>query len=125
MSGTEGLMVGALIGALLGAGGVYAAMGSRLKAALKRLGKYDHARAQLEQQNAQARKQIEQLQHDLADLRQELAHLSSPGGARMLKQSEAAASAEPLLGISSMFDADPSQADGFAQTQISLTGHKR
>jgi len=125
MTGVEGLVAGVLIGALVGAGAVFAWLRPRLKGALKRLAKQEQARVQLEQQNTQARKQIEQLQHDIADLRQELAHMTSPGGARMLKKGEAPAPAEPLLGISSLFDADPSQADGFAQTQISLTGHKR
>ena len=109
------------IGVALGgvaAGGVVAAAGGawwwcrKLKLAALRIAKLDQARQFADQQGAQVRKQIEQLQHEMAELRVQASrarphHVSPPMPSRQELEDMLLRDSEP-----------PSTAEGFATTQI-------
>ncbi len=109
------LLLGTAVGALAATGW----WRRPLQASRARVSKLEAAREALKQQNAQARKQIEQLQAELAELRHALGKVDAARAQALRVQ---AASRErpdtgPFLG-----DAAPhlSNSDGFAQTQVFL-----
>lgn len=118
------LLLAALVGAALGAGGAWVGLQRKLKQAQGRLHKYEQLRKQLELQKAQAVKQIEQLQGDLTDLRREQAlrdapvRKAAPGGPDSV-------GGAALLASEPYFDSDSAAPEGFAQTQITLTPHSK
>lgn len=63
------LLGGLLLGALLGAGGIYGWLSSQLKRERQRLQNVEQARQLSAQQVTQARKQVEQLQRENHELR--------------------------------------------------------
>lgn len=115
--------VAAVLGAVLGGGVAWGVamfvFGRQLKAAAARQDKLDKAREFAAQQVSQARRQIETLQKELGELRQQQqASRPSPAWA------EAPAAVEmPILGLDSSASRKP-PADGFADTQVILP-HKR
>lgn len=124
MNGAElqWIVIGALVGAALGIGGAWWLLQrERLKAKEARL----RMRQQLDQQNAQARKQIEKLQEDMARLRQRLA-LGTDGDALSAQQFEPTKPVDledPILGLED--NPEPERpADGFEQTRIVIQGHR-
>ncbi|MEJ6006472.1 hypothetical protein WG899_13015 [Paucibacter sp. AS339] len=107
-----------VIAALTG-GGTYWWLARKLSAAVARMGKLEAARATLKQQNGQARKQVDQLQTEVAELRHALSKIDAVRAQELRVQaaSRALPDTGPFLG-----DTAPHQApaDGFAKTQVFL-----
>ncbi|WP_374434095.1 hypothetical protein [Inhella sp.] len=118
------MLVVAAVAALAGAAGAWLALQGQLKQAQHRTHKYEQLRKQLEQQKAQAFKQIEQLQADLTDLRREQALHDAPRG-KSAKSGQDSVGGAALLASEPYFDSDSAAPEGFAQTQITLTPHSK
>jgi cell division protein FtsB len=90
-----------------------------LKAAKARVAKLEAAREALKQQNSQARKQLEQLQTEVAELRHALGKIDAARAKELRVQAASRSLPDqgPFLG-----EAQPASAasDGFAQTQVFL-----
>ncbi|MCV2349950.1 hypothetical protein [Paucibacter sp. Y2R2-4] len=90
-----------------------------LNAAKARVAKLEAAREALKQQNAQARKQVEQLHADVAELRHALGKIDAARAQELRVQAASRSLPDqgPFLGEAQA----PSPAgDGFAQTQVFL-----
>ncbi|MBH9554244.1 hypothetical protein [Inhella gelatinilytica] len=113
-----------VVGVLLGAGGAYYLLRAKLQAMQRKLLKMDQYRKQLEQSRGRLKKQNQQLQEVLINARRDVMARAAAAPDSTMEDQQAAASI--FLGIEEMFDADPAvDQDGFAATQISLTGHTR
>ncbi len=128
----QGLMLAGalLLGALIAGGLLFWWFGRQLKLSALKLERVEKARQFAAQQAAQARKQVEQLQKELGELRQ--AHgIRTPRTAAHVELAPAA-SAEPLsaaqvaeaLPLVAAPPRPPAAPDGFADTQIQLP-HQR
>lgn len=118
------LLVMVLVAALGGAGATWLVLQRKLKQMQGRMQKYEQLRKQLEQQKTQAFKQIEQLQADLTDLRREQALHDAPRG-KPAQAGQDSVGGAALLASEPYFDSDSIPAEGFAQTQITLTPHSK
>lgn len=109
----------AVAGLVIGAGAAWGAavwwFGRQLKAAQAKQDKVDKAREFAAQQASQARRQIEALQKELGDLRQQFNQQQAQAPRQAAPQSPAPVEM-PILGV----DPTPSRppADGFAETQV-------
>ena len=108
-----------ILGAALGGLSAIWWWGRKLTAARARVAKLEAAREALKQQNAQARKQVEQLQAEVAELRHALGKIDAAKAQELRVQAASRILPDqgPFLGA-----AQPPSAtsDGFAQTQVFL-----
>lgn len=108
------LLMGLASGALLAGLGLSLWLLPRLRRANAQALRLDAARQQLLQQNTQARKQVEQLQLELAELRLEAERAGRP----RVASSSAGRSSSPVESEPARERAAVMRPDGFAPTQV-------
>lgn len=109
----------AVAGLVIGAGIAWGVaiwwFGRQIKTALAKQDKVDKAREFAAQQASQARRQIEALQKELGDLRQQF-HQQQAQAPRQTPAQSPAPVEMPILGVDPTPPRPP--ADGFAETQV-------
>ena len=120
----ENILVG-LLGLVLGAvaayGGAHWWFGRKLAAAAARVGKHERARQFAEQQGDQVRRQVEQLQKELAELRSQVSRTKQRASAAIGKQERE----DMLLNTGGAAVKPVTQADPFPDTLLVVAPHKR
>jgi len=104
---------GIVVGGLAAAAGSAWWWGRKLQRANHQLAKLDHARLFADQQSTQVRRQVEQLQKEVSELRMQAVR-AKPRVEVTVAQSQEASSEELLLRATN----PPGEAEAFPQTQI-------